>query len=45
VIGRELTKVFEEFLRGTPKTLLAHFERAKPRGEMVVMFNTRITAL
>jgi len=42
VIGRELTKMFEEFLRGTPQELLAHFEKAKPRGEMVVMFNSRI---
>ena len=43
VIGRELTKMFEEFLRGTPKELLTHFEKTKPRGEMVVLFNTRIT--
>ena len=42
VIGRELTKVFEEFLRGTPKELLAHFANKKPRGEMVVIVNTRI---
>jgi 16S rRNA (cytidine1402-2'-O)-methyltransferase len=41
-IGRELTKMHEEFLRGTPKTLLAHFEKKQPRGEMVVMFNTRV---
>lgn len=44
VIGRELTKVYEEFLRGTPKTLLAHFEKKTPRGEMVVMFNIRVAA-
>jgi 16S rRNA (cytidine1402-2'-O)-methyltransferase len=44
VIGRELTKVFEEFLRGTPKELLAHFAKNKPRGEMVVMLNTRMKA-
>jgi len=42
VVGRELTKVHEEFLRGTPETLLAHFGRIAPRGEMVVMFNTRV---
>lgn len=42
VIGRELTKVFEEFLRGTPKELLALFAKKKPRGEMVVMLNTRM---
>jgi 16S rRNA (cytidine1402-2'-O)-methyltransferase len=42
VIARELTKIFEEFLRGTPKMLLEHFAQKKPRGEMVVMLNTRI---
>jgi 16S rRNA (cytidine1402-2'-O)-methyltransferase len=41
-IGRELTKVFEEFLRGTPKELLNHFATHKPRGEMVVLVNTRV---
>lgn len=39
VIGRELTKIYEEFLRGTPKSLIAHFEHKKPRGEFVIMFN------
>jgi 16S rRNA (cytidine1402-2'-O)-methyltransferase len=43
VIGRELTKVHEEFLRGTPKSLLAHFAEKPPKGEMVVMFNTRVS--
>jgi 16S rRNA (cytidine1402-2'-O)-methyltransferase len=42
VIARELTKVFEEFLRGTPKELLAHFAKHKPRGEMTVLLNTRV---
>lgn len=42
VIGRELTKMYEEFLRGSPKSLLAHFEKKPPKGEMVVMFNMRI---
>ncbi|HEX7510808.1 MAG TPA: 16S rRNA (cytidine(1402)-2'-O)-methyltransferase [Chitinivibrionales bacterium] len=42
VIGRELTKMYEEFHRGTPKELLAHFGKKKPRGEMVVMLNTRM---
>ena len=44
VIGRELTKMYEEFLRGSPKSLLAHFEKKPPKGEMVVMFNMRIKA-
>jgi 16S rRNA (cytidine1402-2'-O)-methyltransferase len=42
VIAREMTKVFEEFLRGTPKELLAHFAKNKPRGEMTVLLNTRV---
>ncbi|MFP4164541.1 MAG: 16S rRNA (cytidine(1402)-2'-O)-methyltransferase [Chitinispirillaceae bacterium] len=41
VIARELTKTHEEFLRGTPQELLMHFEKIKPRGEMVVLFNVR----
>jgi 16S rRNA (cytidine1402-2'-O)-methyltransferase len=41
VIARELTKMHEEFLRGTPVTLLRHFEQKTPRGEMVVMISTR----
>jgi len=39
VIARELTKIYEEFLRGTPQSLVEHFTRTKPRGEMVVLFN------
>jgi len=42
VIARELTKLHEEFLRGTAEELLAHFEVKPPKGEMVVMFNIRI---
>jgi 16S rRNA (cytidine1402-2'-O)-methyltransferase len=42
VVARELTKIHEEFLRGTPESLLAHFAQHPPRGEMVVMFNTRV---
>jgi 16S rRNA (cytidine1402-2'-O)-methyltransferase len=41
-IGRELTKLHEEFLRGTPKTLHDHFAKTKPRGEFVVLVNTRV---
>ncbi|HON10950.1 MAG TPA: 16S rRNA (cytidine(1402)-2'-O)-methyltransferase [Chitinispirillaceae bacterium] len=41
VIARELTKVFEEYLRGDPDSLLEHFEKHPPRGEMVIMLNTR----
>jgi len=42
VIARELTKIHEEFLRGGADELLAHFAEHPPRGEMVVLFNTRI---
>jgi len=44
VIARELTKIHEEFLRGTAEELLAHFNDHPPRGEMVILFNTRIRA-
>jgi 16S rRNA (cytidine1402-2'-O)-methyltransferase len=42
VIGRELTKVHEEFLRGSPRVLIEHFKTRLPRGEMVVLFNQRV---
>jgi len=41
VIARELTKIHEEFLRGSAEELLAHFAAHPPKGEMVVLFNTR----
>lgn len=41
VIARELTKMHEEFLRGTPAELLKHFAVKPPKGEMVVLLNTR----
>lgn len=37
VIARELTKMYEEYLRGTASELLAHFEHNPPLGEMVVL--------
>lgn len=39
VLARELTKFYEEFLRGTPRCLLEHFKNKKPKGEMTVLFN------
>jgi 16S rRNA (cytidine1402-2'-O)-methyltransferase len=42
VIARELTKIHEEFLRGSAQELLAHFATHPPRGEMVILFNTRV---
>ena len=39
VVARELTKKFEEFLRGPAAELQAHFGKKEPRGEFVVMFH------
>ena len=36
-ISRELTKTFEENLRGTANELLNHFKKHKPKGEFVVI--------
>jgi 16S rRNA (cytidine1402-2'-O)-methyltransferase len=36
-IGRELTKKFEEFRRGTAAELLAHYEAHPAKGEMVLV--------
>lgn len=44
VIARELTKLYEQFLRGSAKELLEHFKTTSPRGEMVVLFNIRVHA-
>lgn len=35
--ARELTKLHEQVLRGTPAELLAHFEQHSPRGEFVLV--------
>jgi len=35
IVGRELTKIHEEFVSGTPATLLARFEA--PQGEFTIM--------
>jgi len=36
-IGRELTKLHEEFVSGSALDVMAHFNEHTPRGEMVVM--------
>lgn len=36
-LGRELTKIHEEFWRGTLSQALAHFETEPPRGEFVLV--------
>lgn len=40
VIGRELTKIYEEFFRGTVKEALNYFRDKKPMGEFVIMLGT-----
>jgi 16S rRNA (cytidine1402-2'-O)-methyltransferase len=37
VVGLELTKLFEEFARGTLSELIAHFEREPIRGEVTLL--------
>ena len=37
LLARELTKKFEEFLKGTPEELLAMVRKRPCRGEFVVM--------
>ena len=39
VLARELTKKFEEFLRGTPDELLQALKTRSPKGEFVVLVN------
>jgi 16S rRNA (cytidine1402-2'-O)-methyltransferase len=36
-VARELTKKFEEFRRGSPAELLAHYEKHPPKGEIVLV--------
>lgn len=42
VVAREITKLHEEFLRGTPQLILNHFAEKKPKGEIVVLFNNTL---
>jgi len=37
VVARELTKLYEETLRGTPAELLAHFAERPPKGEITLV--------
>jgi len=36
-VSRELTKLYEETVRGTAKEVLTHFENKAPKGEIVVI--------
>lgn len=37
VVARELTKIHEEFVRGTASTVLTHFRENEPRGEITLL--------
>jgi 16S rRNA (cytidine1402-2'-O)-methyltransferase len=36
-VARELTKTFEEYRRGTPAEVLAHFQKHPPKGEITLL--------
>jgi len=36
-VGREITKIYEEFVRGALPEIISHFEQNKPRGEIVIV--------
>ena len=38
-VARELTKKFEEFRRGTAAELFAHYEKHRPKGEIVLLIS------
>jgi 16S rRNA (cytidine1402-2'-O)-methyltransferase len=38
-VARELTKKFEEYRRGRPEELLAHYEARPPKGEIVLLIS------
>ncbi len=38
-VAREITKMFEEFVRGTTQEVLTHFQKNDPRGEIVVVID------
>lgn len=40
-VARELTKKFEEFRRGSATELLAHYEKHRPKGEIVLVISGR----
>jgi len=44
VVARELTKLHEQFVRGTADELVRHFEQQAPRGEIVLLIGPASTA-
>ncbi len=43
VAARELTKKFEEIVRGTPSELIAHFTEHEPRGEFTLVVSGAVS--
>jgi len=41
-VSRELTKLYEETVRGTAKEVLTHFENKAPKGEIVVIVEGKL---
>jgi len=41
VVARELTKIYEEFLRDKLSLLKLHFEKSLPKGEFVILINSK----
>lgn len=41
VVVREMTKLFEEAHRGKASELIQYFEKTKPKGEIVLLFNLK----
>ena len=37
VVGRELTKLYEEVIRGNLNDIIVHFSKSKIKGEIVIM--------
>ena len=37
VVGRELTKLYEEVIRGNLSDIIVHFSKSKIKGEIVIM--------
>lgn len=40
-VVRELSKLYEEYIRGTAQEVLIHFQQTEPRGEIVVIIEGR----
>lgn len=40
-VAREISKIYETYHRGTPKELLAHFEKNDPKGEIVIVISAK----